>query len=158
LRLQIYDWTAELIAEAALAGARGISGITFTQLFYLSRIVPLSSGDCRGLNYVLYLVQNLVLKRSNLMSISFKEDILPISELKKNTKKILLQIRTTRRPVILTVNGKADSVIIDVESYEKQLKAADLAKLLLDAERDIAEQRTRPADSFLDEFKHEHKI
>jgi len=92
------------------------------------------------------------------MSISFKEDILPISELKKNTKKILLQIRTTRRPVILTVNGKADSVIIDVESYEKQLKAADLAKLLLDAERDIAEQRTRPADSFLDEFKHEHKI
>lgn len=92
------------------------------------------------------------------MSISFKEDILPISELKKNTKKILVQIRRTRRPVILTVNGKADSVLIDVESYEKQLMAANLSKLLLEAERDIAEQKTRPLNSFLEDFKRAGKI
>jgi prevent-host-death family protein len=92
------------------------------------------------------------------MTISFKEDIVPISELKKNTKKILLQIRKTGRPVILTVNGKADSVLIDVENYEKQLRAANLSKLLLEAERDIAEQKTRPVNSFLQELKDAHKI
>ncbi len=92
------------------------------------------------------------------MAISFKEDILPISELKKNTRKILLQIRKTGRPVILTVNGKAESVLIDVESYEKQLRAANLSKLLLEAERDIAEQKTHPLNSFLEDFKGAHKI
>lgn len=92
------------------------------------------------------------------MTISFKEDIVPISELKKNTKKILQQIRKTGRPVILTVNGKADSVLIDVENYEKQLRAANLSKLLLEAERDVAEQKTRPMKSFLEELKGAHKI
>ena len=92
------------------------------------------------------------------MTISFKEDIVPISELKKNTKKILLQIRQTGRPVILTVNGKANSVLIDVENYEKQLRAANLSKLLLEAERDVAEQKIRPVKSFLQELKGAHKI
>jgi prevent-host-death family protein len=92
------------------------------------------------------------------MSISFKEDIVPISELKKNTKKILAQIRKTGRPVILTVNGRADSVLVDVENYEKQIRAANLSKLLLEAERDVAEQKIRPLDSFLEEFKGAHKV
>lgn len=92
------------------------------------------------------------------MSISFKEDIVPISELKKNTKKILLQVRRTKRPVILTVNGKADSVLIDVESYETQLRAANLSKLVIKAEHDIAEQKTRPLNSFLKEFKNARSI
>jgi prevent-host-death family protein len=92
------------------------------------------------------------------MSISFKEDILPISELKKNTKKVLVQIRQTHRPVILTVNGRADSVLIDVESYEKQLMAANLSKLLLEGERDIAEQKIRPLKTFLEDFKSARKI
>lgn len=92
------------------------------------------------------------------MTIRFKEDILPISELKKNMKKILTQIHKTGRPVILTVNGKADSVLIDVETYEKQLMAANLSQLLLEAEHDIAEQKTRPVSSFLREFKNARSI
>ena len=92
------------------------------------------------------------------MSISFKEDIVPISELKKNTKKILAQIRKTGRPVILTVNGRADSVLVDVENYEKQIRAANLSRLLLEAERDVAEQKIRPLDSLLEEFKGAHRV
>jgi len=92
------------------------------------------------------------------MALSLKEDIHPVSELKKNTRSILEQVRRTGRPVILTVNGKANSVIIDVESYEKQVKASNLAQLLLEAERDIAENRVRPADNFLKEFKRDHNL
>ncbi len=92
------------------------------------------------------------------MSISFKEDIRPVSELKKSTKSILEQVHRTGRPVILTVNGVANSVLIDVESYEKQIKAANLASLLLEAERDIAENNVRPLKTFLKDFKRDHEL
>ena len=87
------------------------------------------------------------------MNISYKEDILPVSELKKNTRRVLEQVRRTQRPVILTVNGKASSVLIDVDSYERQMKALNLSSLLLEAEKDIKENNIRPVDSFLKEFK-----
>ena len=89
---------------------------------------------------------------------SFKEDILPVSELKKNTRRVLEQVHKTQRPIILTVNGKANSVLIDVDSYDKQMKAANLAHLLLEAERDIAEKKIRPAKSFLKEFKNANDL
>ena len=92
------------------------------------------------------------------MAISLKEDIRPVSELKKNTRAILEQVHKTGRPVILTMNGKANSVIMDVESYEKQIKAANLANLLLEAERDIAEDKVRPVKTFMKDFKRDHKL
>jgi prevent-host-death family protein len=92
------------------------------------------------------------------MNISYKEDILPVSELKKNTRRVLEQVHRTQRPVIVTVNGKANSVLIDVDSYEKQLKALNLASLLLEAEKDIKENKFRSVDSFLKEFKGDQKI
>ena len=92
------------------------------------------------------------------MTINFKEDILPVSELKKNTRRVLEQVNKTQRPVILTVNGKANSVLIDVESYDKQRKAANLAHLLLEAEKNIAEKKVRPAQSFFKEFKGAHDL
>jgi prevent-host-death family protein len=92
------------------------------------------------------------------MNISYKEDILPVSELKKNTRRVLEQVRRNQRPVILTVNGKASSVLIDVDSYEKQMKALNLSSLLLQAEKDIKDSKIRPVDSFLKEFKREQNI
>ena len=92
------------------------------------------------------------------MSISYKEDILPVSELKKNTRRVLEQVRRTQRPVILTVNGKASSVLIDVDSYERQMKALSLSSLLLEAENEIKENKIRPVDSFLKEFKRDQSL
>lgn len=90
--------------------------------------------------------------------ISLSEDIRSVTELKRNTRDILDHLHATGRPVILTVNGKADSVLLDVHVYEKHLHAGNLAKLLAPAERDAASGRTRPARAFLKEFKHAKKI
>lgn len=92
------------------------------------------------------------------MSISFKEDICSVTDLRRNTREILEHVHRSGRPLILTVNCKADAVLIDVEVYENQLKAASLAKLLLEAEMDIVKGNVRPVGSFLDEFKRERKI
>ena len=85
------------------------------------------------------------------------EDIRSVTDLKRNTRDILDHLQATGRPVILTVNGKADSVLLDVRVYEKHLQAGNLAKLLAPAERDVESGRTRPARTFLKEFKRAKK-
>lgn len=81
------------------------------------------------------------------------EDIRSVTDLKRHTREILDHLHATRRPVILTVNGRADSVLLDVHAYEELLGAANLAELLTPAERDIESGRTRPMREFMDEFK-----
>jgi prevent-host-death family protein len=90
--------------------------------------------------------------------ISPSEDIRSVTDLKRKTRDILDHLHATGRPVILTVNGKADSVLLDVRVYEKHLQAGNLAKLLAPAERDVESGRTRPARKFLKEFKRAKKI
>jgi prevent-host-death family protein len=89
--------------------------------------------------------------------ISPSEDIRSVTDLKRNTRDILDHLHATGRPVILTVNGRADSVLLDVRVYEKHLQAGNLAKLLAPAERDVESGRTRPARDFLKEFKRAKK-
>jgi prevent-host-death family protein len=93
-----------------------------------------------------------------MMPFSISEDIRPVTDLKKHTRELLDQVRKTGRPVILTVNGRADAVLIDVKTYEKHLKASNLARLLGEAESDVAAGRTRPIRTFLREFKNANKI
>lgn len=92
------------------------------------------------------------------MAINLAEDIRSVTDLKRHTREILDQIHATKRPVVLTVNGRADSVIMDVDVYEKHLKAANLAKLLAPAEEDASAGKTRPMREFLTEFKNARKI
>ena len=86
------------------------------------------------------------------------EDIRSVTDLKRKTKEILSQVHRTKRPVVLTVNGKADAVLMDTKTYEKHLKAGNMARLLARAEEDVAVGRTRPMRSFLKEFKHARKV
>lgn len=92
------------------------------------------------------------------MTLNPSEDIRSVTELKRKTKEILSQVHRTRRPVVLTVNGRADAVLMDTKTYEKHLKAGNMARLLARAEEDVAAGRTRPVRSFLKEFKHARKI
>jgi len=90
--------------------------------------------------------------------ISPSEDVRSVTDLKRNTRGILDHLHATGRPVILTVNGRADSVLLDVRVYEKYLQAGNLAKLLSPAERKVESGRIRPARPFMKEFKRGRKI
>ena len=87
------------------------------------------------------------------MPIQPTDDIRSITDLKRNAREILDQIRETGRPVVLTVNGRADAVLMDARSYEKQLRAANLAGLLAVGEDDVAGRHVRSMRGFLKEFQ-----
>ncbi len=92
------------------------------------------------------------------MAFSLTEDVKTVSELKKSLRAVLEQIRETGRPVVVTVNGKPDAVLIDVKTFERKLKALNLVGLLAEGEEDIRRGRTRSASAFLKEFKRAKKI
>lgn len=81
------------------------------------------------------------------------EDIRSVTDLKRHTREIIDHVHATGRPVVLTVNGRADAVLLDAAVYQKHLQAANLARLLAPAEAEAAEGRTRPVADFLKEFK-----
>lgn len=92
------------------------------------------------------------------MSISISEDIKSVSELKKRTNEIFKQMHHTGRPIIITVNGKPDAVLLDVQVFEKKLKSLNLGILLAEAEADVKESRTREALHLIQEIKTGAKI
>ena len=87
------------------------------------------------------------------MPIRITDDIRSITELKRNTNAVLAQIHRTKRPVILTGNGKAEAVIVDAKEYEKMTHAFNLLKLLASGEEDIKEGRYTEAKAFFEEFR-----
>jgi len=92
------------------------------------------------------------------MAISITEDIRSITELKRDTNAILRQIHESGRPVVLTVNGKAEAVLVDAAEYEKNTRALNLLKLLIPAEEDVKEGRLEEAAAFFKEFKRARDI
>lgn len=87
------------------------------------------------------------------MSVSITKDFKSVSDLKKKTNEIFKQIHHTGRPVIITVNGRPNAVLIDVEVFEKKLKALNLGVLLAEAEAEVKDGHIRPAQDFLRELK-----
>ena len=92
------------------------------------------------------------------MTLSITEDIRSITDLKRNTNSVLEQINRTKRPVILTVNGKAEAVLLGANEYEKIASAFNLLKLLIPGEEDIKNKRYKEARNFFKEFKCDKEI
>jgi len=92
------------------------------------------------------------------MSLSISEDIKTVSDLKKKTNEIFKQLHDTGRPIVVTVNGKPDAILMDVDVFEKKMKALNLRLLLAQAEKDVKDGRTKDARTFLKEIKKSAKI
>lgn len=92
------------------------------------------------------------------MSISITNGIKSITDLKRNTNQILKQVHDTKKPVVLTVNGKAEAVLVDAGEYERISEALAMMKLILSAEEDVKNDRITEAETFFREFRRDKKI
>jgi len=57
--------------------------------------------------------------------VNLSQDIHPLTNFKRNTADFVKQMKKTKRPVILTVNGKAELVVQDADSYQNMLQRLD---------------------------------
>jgi prevent-host-death family protein len=74
----------------------------------------------------------------------YSAQVKPISHLKAHAAEILLDLAERREPLVITQNGEARAVLMDVVSYEEIQSAMALLKLLAMGNRDIEEGRVRP--------------
>ncbi len=51
--------------------------------------------------------------------IKLKDEIDSLSNFKRNTSEFVDQLKKSGRPVVLTINGKAELIVQDAESYQK---------------------------------------
>lgn len=58
------------------------------------------------------------------------DDFHPLSQFLRNSKPFIERLRRTRRPEVLTVNGKAAIVIQDAAAYAAMAEALDQAALV----------------------------
>lgn len=73
----------------------------------------------------------------------------------------LKQLKKSKRPVILTVRGKAAAVVQDAEAYQRLLDIAamaDASEGIRQGLEDSSEGRVRPIEEFFDDFEAQHGI
>ncbi|MBI3272450.1 MAG: type II toxin-antitoxin system Phd/YefM family antitoxin [Planctomycetes bacterium] len=92
------------------------------------------------------------------MALSLVEDVKTVSELKRNLRAVFLQIHQTGRPVVVTVNGKPDMVLLDAALFERKLRTVNLAALLAVGEEDVRCRRTKSARSVFEDLRRGRKV
>lgn len=76
----------------------------------------------------------------------FSTQVKPISYLKSHAAEIVKEISDSRQPMLITQNGEAKLVVMDVCSYEEQQETMALLKVLALGNRAIESGDFRSAD------------
>lgn len=78
--------------------------------------------------------------------------IKPISYLKSHTAEIVKSITESREPLIITQNGEAKLVVMDVKSFEEQEDTMALLKLLAMGNQEIENGKFREIEDVFGEL------
>ncbi|MFM0016602.1 type II toxin-antitoxin system Phd/YefM family antitoxin [Paraburkholderia sediminicola] len=86
----------------------------------------------------------------------FSSQIKPISYLKSHAAQIVSEIAESRQPLLITQNGEAKLVVMDVRSYEEQEQTMALLKILAIGSKEIQQGKFKDAEDVfadLDRFE-----
>jgi len=87
----------------------------------------------------------------------FSTQVKPISYLKSHAAEIVKDLTENREPMLITQNGEAKLVVMDVKSYEEQEEMLALLTLLALGNREIEQGKFRDAEAvFADLDKADH--
>ena len=76
-----------------------------------------------------------------------------ISYLKAHAAELLRDLTETQEPLVVTQNGEARAVMLDVASYDQLLETVALVKLFSYAERQVEEGMIQEADEAIAVFR-----
>jgi prevent-host-death family protein len=88
-------------------------------------------------------------------------DIQSLTTFRRSSGDFIKHLKKSKRPMVLTVNGKAAAVVQDAEAYQRLLDIAaqaDAEEGIRQGLEDIAAGRTRPAREFFAEFREKYGI
>jgi prevent-host-death family protein len=93
--------------------------------------------------------------------LNIAKDIHSLTTFRRSSGALMKHLRKSKRPMVLTVKGKAAAVVQDAEAYQRLLDIAaraDAAEGIRQGVEDARKGRIRPAREFFDEFEAFHDI
>ena len=87
----------------------------------------------------------------------YSTQIKPISYVKAHAAELLDRITEEREPIIITQNGEARAVLVDVRSYEETQETMALLQILAIGEREIEAGKTYPLADVVNEIRNRTK-
>ena len=79
-------------------------------------------------------------------SFDLTEDIQPAADLQSRGEGLLRQVKDTRRPVVLTQEGRGTAVLVDIATYQSLLEELDLLRDVHRGLADVEAGRVVPHD------------
>jgi len=89
------------------------------------------------------------------------KDIQPMTTFRNHSAEIMRHLKETKRPVVLTVNGKAAAVVQDAEAYQRLLDIAAEASAeegIRQGLKELEQGLGRPVEEVFDELRAEFGI
>ena len=85
--------------------------------------------------------------------ISLQETIRPSADLRNHYNEISKQCREQKEAVIITVNGRGDTVSISYEEYKNMKARIELLEILAEAEEDVKNGRVAPLSETFNDLR-----
>ncbi|MCH3998672.1 MAG: type II toxin-antitoxin system Phd/YefM family antitoxin [Lachnospiraceae bacterium] len=89
---------------------------------------------------------------------TLKESIRPSADLRNHYSEISKQCRENREAVIITVNGRGDTVSISYEEYQNMRARIELLELLAQGEDDVKNGRVAPITETFDDLRKQLQV
>lgn len=89
------------------------------------------------------------------------KDIQSLTTFRRRSGDFMKQLKKSKRPVVLTVKGKAEAIVQDAGAYQRLLDiaaCADVYEAVQQGLDDVACGRTRPAKEVFDDIRRRHGI
>ena len=93
--------------------------------------------------------------------LDISKDIQSLTTFRRRSGDFIKKLRKTKRPVVLTVNGKAAAVVQDAAAYQRLLDAAaqaDTREGIRQGLKQAKQKNLRPARDFFAEFEAAHGL
>jgi prevent-host-death family protein len=87
------------------------------------------------------------------MAINLRENVKPISYIKTNAAQMMKYVNERKNPVIITQNGEAKAVLMDIETYQDTEDAFALMNIIKLAEKDIKNGNVKKADEVFKDMR-----
>ncbi len=84
---------------------------------------------------------------------SFQETIRPSADLRNHYNEISKQCREGREAVIITVNGRGDTVSLSYEEYKRMKARIELLEVLAESDEDVKYGRVAPIKDTFDDLR-----
>jgi len=74
----------------------------------------------------------------------YSSQVKPISYLKANAAEVLTRLTEQREPMVITQNGEAKAVLVDVASFEETQETLAMLKILALGNQDVSAGKLKP--------------